>query len=71
MSEVLAFPAAARESKAARAFAPITSQESIDREERRKRLRTLARSIVRGVSNFLLAGVAWTLILAAIGFFYA
>ena len=38
MAEVLAFPAAARESKAARAFAPITSQDSIDREERRKRM---------------------------------
>lgn len=52
-----------RASKAGRTFAPIIAQKDIDRQELREKRRRLA----KGLGKFLLAGVAWTLILAAIG----
>lgn len=52
-----------RASKAGRAFAPIIAQKDIDRQALRKKRRRLA----KGLGKFLLASVAWTLILAGIG----
>lgn len=52
-----------RASKAGRTSTPIIAQKDIDRQELREKRRRLA----KGLGKFLLAGVAWTLILAAIG----
>jgi hypothetical protein len=52
-----------RASKAGRTFAPIIAQKDTNRQELHKKRRRL----VQGLGRFLLAGVAWTLILAGIG----